>query len=81
MQKEIIITWLNELADGNPQNYQEYFYDDVRNYVLWNEDSSAKIKDLFKCKNKESVKKWLDGVCGYLTMNLDVEPLIQEYFQ
>ncbi len=81
MQKEIIINWLNELADNKPQNYQEYFYDDVRNYVLQNENSSAKIKKLFECKNKEAVKKWLDDVCGYLTMNLDIEPLIQEYLQ
>lgn len=81
MQKEIIINWLNELADEDPQNYQKYFYDDIRNYVLQNEDSSAKMKDLFVCTNQEAVKKWLDNVCGYLTMNLDTESLIHEYFQ
>lgn len=81
MQKEIILNWLNELADDNPQNYQEYFYDDIRNYVLQNEDLSVKIKELFECEDKEAVKKWLNDVCGYLTMNLDTENLIQEYLQ
>ena len=81
MQKEIIINWLNELADNNPQNYQEYFYDDIRNYVLQNEDSSARMKDLFMCEDKEAVRKWLNDICEYLTMNLDTESLIHEYFQ
>lgn len=81
MQKEIILNWLNELADDNPQNYQEYFYDDIRNYVLQNEDSSVEMKKLFDCKNKEAVKKWMGNVCGYLIMKLDTESIIHEYFQ
>lgn len=81
MQKNKILKWLNELADDNPQNYQGYFYDDIRNYVLQNEKSSIKMKNLFKSKDKKSVKKWLDDVCGYITMNLDIESLIHEYFQ
>ncbi|KKQ21074.1 MAG: hypothetical protein US35_C0030G0002 [Parcubacteria group bacterium GW2011_GWA2_37_10] len=81
MQKEIILNWLDELANNNPQNYQEYFYDDTRNYVLQNENSSEKMKKLFECKDKKAVKKWLDDVCGYLATNLDTESLIHEYFQ
>ena len=83
MQKEIILDWLNKLADEEPQNYQEYFYDDIRNYILQNEsdDLSEKMKNLFECKDKEAVKKWLNDVCGYLTLNLDTEHLIQEYLQ
>ncbi len=81
MEKEIILNWLNELADDNPQNYQEYFYDDIRNYILESDDPSEKMKKLFECKDKEAVKIWLNDVCEYLTMNLDVESLIHEYFQ
>jgi len=81
MQREIILNWLEELADSNPQNYQEYFYDDIRNYVLQNESSSGKMIKLFECKSKEQVKGWLEDACSYLTMNLDIESLIHEYFQ
>jgi len=77
----MILNWLNELADKDPQDYQEYFYDDIRNYVLQNEDLSARIKKLFKCKDKKAVKEWLDDVCGYLIMKLDTESLIHEYLQ
>lgn len=81
MQKDKILKWLNELADDNPQNYQEYFYDDIRNYVLQNEDSSKKMENLFESKDKKAVKEWLNDVCAYLTMKLDTESLISEYFQ
>ena len=81
MKKEKILQWLDELADKNPDNYQEYFYDDVRNYITQIDDTSEKARKLFKCKNKEEVKEWLDGICGYIVMNIDIEFLIQEYFQ
>lgn len=81
MQKDKILNWLNDLADDNPQNYGEYFYDDIRNYVLQNEDSSIKMKKLFKSKDKKAVKKWLNDVCSHLIMKLDTESLIHEYFQ
>jgi len=81
MNKKCVLNWINEFADSKPQNYQENFYEDIRDYVLNTDDSSIKMKNLFNCKNKEAVKKWLDNVCQYLIMNIDTESIIHEYFQ
>ena len=80
MNKEKIINWLNELADENPKNFSEHFYDDVRNFVIDQEPEAEKTKNLFQCKNKEEVKKWLDDASGYIVMKLDTDLLLENYF-
>jgi hypothetical protein len=80
MKKEKIINWLDELADENPNNFHEYFYDDVRNFVIDQESESEKMKILFQCKNKEEIKRWLNEVSGYIVMKLDTDLLLSNYF-
>ncbi len=80
MNKEKIINWLNELADKKPENFSEYFYDDVRNFVIDQEPESEKMKLLFQCKNKDEVRKWIDSASGYIIMNLDTDLLLENYF-
>lgn len=80
MRKQQIIDWLNELADKNPENFSEYFFDDVRNFVL-NQESLLEEIDLFsRCKSKDDVHEWLNDVAGYIVMKLDVDLLLESYF-
>ena len=79
MNEEKALQWLNELADEVPKSYNEYFYDDVRNYVVNIEPNSVKIKELFQCSSKSEVKSWLDDVSSYIVSNLDVEQILTDY--
>jgi len=80
MNKEKIINWLNELADMKPESYGEYFYDDLRNFVVDKESKSKKIDALFKCENKKEVKDWMDNACSFIIMKLDIDLLLEDYF-
>ncbi len=80
MNKEKIIDWLNELADKNPENFKEYFFDDVRNFVLDQESPLEEMDVLSQCKSKDDVYEWLNDVTGYLIMKLDIDILLEEYF-
>ncbi|HOX96800.1 MAG TPA: hypothetical protein PL066_00390 [bacterium] len=80
MVKAVIINWLNELADAPPRVFQEYFYDDIRNFIVDQGDKSEKIKLLFQCKNKDEVKNWLNNISGYVIMKLDIDLLLDNYF-
>lgn len=80
MNREDTIKWLNELADKKPENFSEYFYDDIRNFVIDQKLESAKIKILFECKNKKEVKKWLENTSSYIIMEIDIDLLLDNYF-
>jgi hypothetical protein len=80
MNKEKVIEWLNELADKNPEEFGEYFYDDIRNFIINQEPKSTKLNTLFKCKTKKEVKQWLDDVSGYIIMQQDIDVLLEDYF-
>lgn len=79
MEKEDIENWLNELADQKPKRFQDFFYDDIRNFIIDNDLSTAKMKSLYQCKSKDEVGNWLDDVCSYIIIKLDTENLISEY--
>jgi len=79
MNEDKALQWLNELADEEPKSYFEYFYDDVRNYVVNCDPNSAKIKALYQCSSKGEVKSWLDDVSSYIVSNFDVEQILTDY--
>ncbi len=80
MGKEQILTWLNEIADEEPSNFQEYFYDDVRNFVIEEKLDTKKVQSIFQCHNKNEVKKWVESVCSYIVMHSDTDLIIEDYF-
>lgn len=80
MEKEQILNWLNEIADNEPINFQEYFYNDIRNYIIEEKGDIRKIQSFFHCQNKHEVEKFLEVVSSYIVMNLDSDLLIENYF-
>ncbi len=80
MDKEQILNWLNELTDEKPLIFQEYFYDDVRNFIVEEKVDTKRFQKIFQCKNKDEVKKWLDNTCGYIVMKLDIDLILENYF-
>lgn len=77
LKKDKIFEWLDFYASKSPERFNEYFYEDVVNYL---KDSDMTIKELLECKNREEVKVWLDKVTGFIVMKFDVEPILESYF-
>ena len=80
MSREIILSWLSELADGNPSSFHEYFYDDIRNFVINNEQWLwDKWDSLFSCTSKDDVLLWLQEASGYIVMELNTDLILENY--
>ncbi len=83
--------WLNELFTKKPNKYEEYFYLEIDHYLgIEFEDEKKDLLDLFNicgdyakefivCKNKKEVKKWLNEIAFYVTNNVEVDYLIENY--
>jgi hypothetical protein len=92
MNIKTICNYISELADKNPTEFGEYFYDDIRNYLNFTESTDenlesdmkelcgSKYKELIACKSKDDVKEWLDKISGNIIMKFDTESIIHEYF-
>lgn len=80
MKKEEIIKLLNDLVCEPPEKFSEYFYEDVVTFLENNNIKSKKIRELMKCKSREEVKEWLDKVTGFIVMKVDVEIILEDYF-
>jgi len=81
MKKGKVFEWLNFYVCEPPQKFNEYFYDDVVRFLEERNLESSKIKELMNCKSREEVKEWLDKVTGHIVMKLDVENILEDYFQ
>jgi len=81
MKKDKIFEWLNFYVCEPPEKFSEYFYEDVVNFLENNHIKSKKIRELMKCQSREEVKEWLDKVTGFIVMKLDVEIILEDYFQ
>ncbi len=82
---------MKELFEKRPKEFIEFFYSEIHHYlgIEFNNDTED-IKDIFRicgdyakelilCKNKKEVKKWLDEIALYVTNNLEVDYLIENY--
>ena len=86
------LKWLQDIVNKKPKEYHEYFYFDIYRYLnLDFTDDTKDINDLFTmcggyaktlliCKNKLEVKKWIDEVAIYASENIEVEYLIESWF-
>jgi hypothetical protein len=80
MEKEKIFEWLNFHVCEPAERFNEYFYEDVVNFLENNDLKSDKIKELMNCKSKEEVKVWLDKVTGFIIMKMDIDLILDDYF-
>jgi hypothetical protein len=80
MNKKVILKWLDEIVDRKPKTFQEFFYEDIRDFIVDEKVEFDKMDLLLKCTSKEEVEKWLNDVCQYITMNLDIDLLLSNYF-
>lgn len=86
------LQWLEELLNKRPIQFDEFYYDDILNYLnLSFEDDELDLnclheicgsftKELLACKRKSEVNKWLNKIVSYIIMNIEVDSLIDEYF-
>lgn len=90
MKKELY-NWLNELLNIKPENFSEYFYDDIKQYLNFENElefnemikqaSVEKLVSLRNCKSKSEVKAWLDQSTSYIIKCLDVENILDDYIE
>jgi hypothetical protein len=88
MYKELY-NWLNELINVEPNNFAEFFYRDIGEYLnisnesdfhhTINKTTQQKLISLRNCKSKNEVKIWLDESTSYIVKHLDVENIIDNY--
>ncbi len=88
----IQLIWLKELFTKKPNKYEEYFYLDIQHYLgIGFQDEKKDLLGLFKicgdyakefiiCKNKKEVKQWLDEIALNVIENLEVDYLIEIFF-
>lgn len=80
MNRDLILGWLSELANGMPNSFHEYFYDDINNFVVNNEAWLwDKWRELFLCTSKEEVLSWIQEVSGYIVMELNIDLILENY--
>ncbi len=80
MNKNLVFLWLNEIADEKPDNFSDYFYDDIRNFVINNEQIFLnKWNSIFKCQSKNELLEWLQETSGHIIMELDIDSILENY--
>ena len=92
MELKKICKWIKEIAEEKPETFAEYFIDDIYHYLQIEDVIDAELEknlkkicgtkfySLKKCNSKENVKEWLNNITSFITMKLDVENIICDYF-
>ncbi|MCU0238006.1 MAG: hypothetical protein MUC29_01075 [Pyrinomonadaceae bacterium] len=80
--------WLKVVLDEKPNNFAEYFKDDLANYLEIDEIESNELKDLFgkqfdsfiSCKSLEEIRIFVNKLTNHIVMKLETDEIIKNYF-
>ncbi len=79
--------WLKEVLEENPNNFADYYKDDISNYLDIENIEAENIKDLLggkfdiftDCKNKKDVRDFVNKITGYVVMKAQIEEIVADY--
>lgn len=79
--------WLKEILDENPKSFAEYYKYDVANYLTIDQIDAQDLKhslgnkfdEFNQFENKEDVRKFVDGITGYIVMKAQIEEIVADY--
>ena len=80
--------WLKDVLEEKPQSFADYYKEDISNYLdidsLESDELGTVLKNKFKnfiaCKNKEDMRKFVDGITSYIVMKAQIEEIVADYF-